>query len=302
MELKDFIDSAMHMNGKEVEDLHLTTSDLAVEGRRGAIVGGTGGLGRAIAHVLAAAGADLTVVGRTFRDEETSIRFIKADLQTVAECERVAQELPAKELDFLIFTTGILAGPEREISPDGIELDMQVSYVSRFIILHAIAESLGSSQEARPRVFIFGFPGVGNAGDYKDLNAENGYAQWRAHMNTVAANEALVLDVAARFPRLGVFGVNPGAIHTSDMRAKLFGGPDSLTYKLFEGAVKLTSPTPEHWAQMVTPAFFAPELENRSGLHLSKKGRPMYPSETMTQEVVAGFTKATEDLLARCKS
>ncbi|MFF8803174.1 MULTISPECIES: SDR family NAD(P)-dependent oxidoreductase [unclassified Methylobacterium] len=43
-----------------------------------AVVGGTGGIGRAIARDLAARGAEVIVVGQTFRDQATKgIRFLK---------------------------------------------------------------------------------------------------------------------------------------------------------------------------------------------------------------------------------
>jgi NAD(P)-dependent dehydrogenase (short-subunit alcohol dehydrogenase family) len=41
------------------------------EGRQVAIVGGTGGIGRALSRHLAALGANVIVVGQTFRDAGT---------------------------------------------------------------------------------------------------------------------------------------------------------------------------------------------------------------------------------------
>src|SRR5437867_11159411 len=54
------------------------------------------------------------VVGQNFRDADMpGIEFIKADLSLVREAQRVARLLPAEELDLIIFTTGIMAGPTR---------------------------------------------------------------------------------------------------------------------------------------------------------------------------------------------
>ncbi|HEX8701193.1 MAG TPA: hypothetical protein VF815_20380, partial [Myxococcaceae bacterium] len=56
------------------------TASLDLAGKRMAIVGGTDGLGRAIARLAASRGAQVLVVGRTFRDEGTpGITFMKAD-------------------------------------------------------------------------------------------------------------------------------------------------------------------------------------------------------------------------------
>ena len=53
----------------------------ALNGKKIAIIGGTDGIGRALAHTLAAKGAEVTVVGRTFRDDGIPrLHFMQADL------------------------------------------------------------------------------------------------------------------------------------------------------------------------------------------------------------------------------
>src|SRR5262249_53837292 len=73
------------------------------------------GIGRAFSRFMAARGASVVVVGRTFRDSEVpGIQFVKADLSLMREAQRVGQSLPAEALDLIIFTTGILPGPKRD--------------------------------------------------------------------------------------------------------------------------------------------------------------------------------------------
>jgi NAD(P)-dependent dehydrogenase (short-subunit alcohol dehydrogenase family) len=89
---------------------------------------GTGGIGRALSRFMASRGASVVVVGWTFRDSDVpGIEFVKADLSLMREAQRVAVLLPAEDLDLLVFTTGIMAGPEREETAEGIERDMAVS-------------------------------------------------------------------------------------------------------------------------------------------------------------------------------
>jgi NAD(P)-dependent dehydrogenase (short-subunit alcohol dehydrogenase family) len=89
---------------------------------------GTGGIGRALSRFMASRGASVVVVGWTFRDSDVpGIEFIKADLSLMREAQRVAVLLPAEDLDLFVFTTGIMAGPEREETAEGIERDMAVS-------------------------------------------------------------------------------------------------------------------------------------------------------------------------------
>lgn len=275
----------------------VSSSALRAEGLRVAVVGGTGGLGRAIAQLLASKGAKVTVVGRTFRDAGSpNLDFIAADLESVAESKRVAAALPAEDLDVLIFTTGIITAPTREVSAEGIERDMAISYVSRYVILNAVADRLGKNRPGRPRVFVMGFPGTDEKGNPDDLNAEKKYEQMPAHLNTVAANEALVLDAARRYPRLAVFGVNPGLIKT-EIRANVLGGTGSFKFKFVETLIGLFTPTPETYASRIVPVMLAAELATESGFHFNKNGVPIEPSKPMTPDHVAAFMTSTERLL-----
>lgn len=73
------------------------------------IVGGTAGIGQALAKAAAAQRAECTVIGRTFRDTGVeNLLFKKADLSSMKEAQKVAMELPAADYDFVIFTNGIV--------------------------------------------------------------------------------------------------------------------------------------------------------------------------------------------------
>jgi NAD(P)-dependent dehydrogenase (short-subunit alcohol dehydrogenase family) len=200
---------------------------LDLKGMKVAIVGGTGGIGRAFSRLMASRGVSVVVVGRTFRDSDVpGIEFITADLSLMREAQRVAAQLPAETLDLVLFTIGILPGPKREETAEGIERDMAVSYLSRLVILREISPRLGKNRPTapmNPRVFIMGFPGVGQAGKLDDLTAERAYGRWAVHMNTVAGNEILVLDAAERYPHANFFGLNPGFV-TTNIRSNLLGG------------------------------------------------------------------------------
>lgn len=147
----------------------------AASGKRVVVIGGTGGLGRELALASAKAGADVTVVGRSFRDGPTSsIKFIRADLESMKEASRVGAELAAQApWDTVVLTTGIISAPKREATAEGIERDLAVSYLSRLAILDVLAPRLAETSSSKPpRVFVMGFPGVGEAGMLGDLNAE----------------------------------------------------------------------------------------------------------------------------------
>jgi NAD(P)-dependent dehydrogenase (short-subunit alcohol dehydrogenase family) len=278
------------------------TASLDLKGMKVAIVGGTGGIGRALSRFMASRGASVVVVGQTFRDSDLpGIEFIKADLSLMREAQRVAGLLPAEDLDLLVFTTGIMAGPKRQETAEGIERDMAVSYLSRLVIVREIAPRLGKNRPAapmKPRVFIMGFPGTGQSGKPEDLNAEKSYGRWAAHMNTVAGNEMLVLDAAKRYPNATFFGLNPGLIRTN-IRSNLFGG-DTLLYRFIEWMTGLLAPSAETYAERLTPLLVSPDLESHSGATFNRKGLAILPTPKLTDSsYVNAFIAASEALVSR---
>lgn len=272
-----------------------------VLGRNVAIVGGTGGIGRALARELAGYGAHVVVVGQTFRDADmANIEFIRADLSLMSEARRVASLLPAETLDLVIFTTGIFAAPKRQQTAEGLERDMALSYLSRLVILQAIAPRLGTGRPAggaKPRVFVMGYPGTGQAGTLGDLNAEHSYRAMGVHMNTVAGNEMLVLDGSRRHTHFNVYGLNPGLIKT-DIRSNFLGG-SKFVFALLEGLIGLMTPTADDYAKRIAPLLVAPELEARSGALFNGKAQAILPSPGLVPAHVAAFLNESQALVAR---
>lgn len=274
------------LNGSRRKDIAWNKAPLSPEafaGKRVAIVGGTNGIGRAIALELHAKGAEVTVLGRTFLDEGVKgLRFIQADLSRMTEARRAARELPAETLDILIFTNGIMAGKQRLQSPEGIELDLAVSYLSRFVMIRELIGRLGTDRAAtaaKPRVFIMGFPGANQTGAPDDLNSENRYDLMTAHMNTVIGNEALVLDGRSRYPRVNFYGLNPGLIRTNIRAAVL--GQGSFGQKAVELIVGFLFPRVEEYAEALAPLLVSPDIETHSGAMFNRNGAAIHASANL---------------------
>jgi len=270
----------------------VSADSLQLEGKKVAVIGGTGGLGRSLARVMASRGAAVTVVGQTFRDEGVqNLRFLKADLSLMSEASRIGQELDAQGLTVVVLTTGIIAAPTREETSEGIERDMAVSYLSRLALLRRLAPRLAP----KARVFVMGFPGTGAAGNLNDLNAKGAYKAMDVHMNTVAGNEALVLDAVQRYPHASFFGLNPGLVKT-DIRSNLMG-KGSFKHRITEWLIGLFTMSAEKYGNLTTPLLFAPELEGKSGVMFNQKGVAILPTPALTKEHVAAFIKGSEALV-----
>ena len=275
--------------------------NLDLKGMKVAILGGTGGIGRALSRFLVSRGAAVLAIGQTFRDSDVEgIEFIKADLSLMREAQRIGSLLPAETLDLVIFTTGIFAAPKRQETAEGIERDMAVSYLSRLVMIRDIAPRLAKNRPAafmKPRVFVMGFPGAGHIGTLDDLNAEKNYASMAAHWNGVAGNEILVLDSARRYPKASFFGLNPGGIK-SNIRSNWLGA-NSLKHRLFEFVMGLVAKSAETYAERLASLLVSPDLEGHSGTMFDPKGFAILPSSKLTDDYTKKFIGASEALVSR---
>jgi len=275
---------------------------LDLSSKRLLVIGGTNGLGRAIAGLAMARGADVTVVGRTLREfPEGQPKFVRADLSLMADALRLGEDLAVEDVDVTLFTAGIIAAPTREQTAEGIERDMAVSFLNRVAILKGISGRLGIARPAdapQPRVFVMGSPGSGQLGNTGDLNSELRYKAMAAHGNTLAGNEALALGANGMFPGPAYFGLGPGLIKTG-IRENWMGRDGGLSYRLFEGAVGLFLQSPDQYARRVVPLLFTPELNGRTGILFNRKGRPTSPSKGFDAAYVARVMSATNQLLTR---
>jgi len=217
------------------------------------------------------------------------------------DAARVADQLGADDLDMLIFTTGIFAAPERQVTAEGLERDMAVSFLSRMTILKRMADGIGASRADctfKPRVFVMGYPGTGQIGtDLDDLNAERAYKSFAVNMNTVAGNEMLVLESGKKYPHLNVYGLNPGLIKTS-IRDNFFG-KGSLKSKVAESLIGFFTPTADEYAERMLPMMVSAGIELESGAMFDRKANAILASEGLTREHISTFMTASEALVAR---
>jgi NAD(P)-dependent dehydrogenase (short-subunit alcohol dehydrogenase family) len=183
------------------------------------ITGATDGLGRALAHRLAAAGATLILHGRDPRRLDGVVDEIRdtygvtrphgviADLSDLTQVRRLAADVLATtdRLDVLVSNAGIGGGEpdgrERRISADGHELRFAVNYLAGFLLTLELLPLLRESAPAR----IVNVASIGQHPiDFDDLMIEHGYSGMRAYGQSKLAQFMSGYELASRVPSAAV--------------------------------------------------------------------------------------------------
>ncbi|MEU8341940.1 SDR family NAD(P)-dependent oxidoreductase [Spirillospora sp. NPDC048832] len=211
------------------------------------ISGGTTGMGRAVALERLARGDRVTVIGsseargRALLDQAANpnLRFLRADLSSIAEVERVVAHLSERNqaIDALaLFANRIM--PERTETPDGLEYTFALYYLSRHLLGHRLRPIL----DAAPDPVIINVAGVGNTSGrifWDDPQLTRRYGQVRAQLQAGRANDLLGVAFAGRvesraryvlyhpgFTRSGADAhPNPLARNTIKLLARFFARP-----------------------------------------------------------------------------
>ena len=133
-----------------------------MEGKVVLITGGTSGIGRATATVLAAMGAEVVVTGRNRERGEAAVEeirgtsgservsFVLADLAVQAEVRELAEEFRERydRLDVLVNNAGLIQSKRTE-TPDGLELTLAVNHLAPFLLTNLLLALVKKSAPSR---------------------------------------------------------------------------------------------------------------------------------------------------------
>jgi NAD(P)-dependent dehydrogenase (short-subunit alcohol dehydrogenase family) len=203
------------------------------------ITGATDGLGRALAHGLAAEGAQLVLHGRDAdklartaadvaaqHDCPTPITAL-ADLAHLADVHKLAEDVASRveRLDALVNNAGIGSGEpdgrNRRVSGDGYELRFAVNYLSGFDLTLRLLPLLGNAPDARiVHVASLGQHPI----DFEDVMLEGGYSGARAYGQSKLAQITAGFALAARLgDAITVNSLHPATYMPTKMVLKEIG-------------------------------------------------------------------------------
>jgi NAD(P)-dependent dehydrogenase (short-subunit alcohol dehydrogenase family) len=183
------------------------------------VTGATDGLGRGVAHRLAADGSTMLLHGRdaerlqatagAIRDETGSDRLHThlADLASLDEVRALADDVQRStdRLDVLVSNAGIGSGrPDattRQESRDGHELRFAVNYLAGFLLTLRLLPLLRASAPAR----IVNVASLGQSPiDFDDVMLHHGYSGTRAYSQSKLAQITSGFDLAERLRGDGI--------------------------------------------------------------------------------------------------
>jgi len=248
------------------------------------IVGGTAGIGKALAVALLKREANVTIVGRRQPDDSLNrANFVPKDLQLIKAADSLAtSDLDLNTFDIITFSNGIITASKRQETDEKIELDLAISYLSRYAIAkHFKTFDKRSDLSRKPRVFVLGYPGVKNSATLDDFNSEKSYKAIAAHMNTVVGNEALVDFISNE--HVNAYGLNPGLIKT-EIRDN-FLGKGSFVSSVVESLIGVFNQTADQYAEnLLLHLLASEELENKSKALFGNYGAFLTPNPWLLQD------------------
>lgn len=281
------------------------TNTWDIAGKTVVITGASDGIGAVAATKLAAAGAEVAIVGRSadkLARVAATIRSasgkdpiaLTADFTSLDEVRKLATDL----LDRLpqIHVLANNAGgvwPKREVTPDGHEQTFQVNHLAPFLLTSLLRDRLVASAPARV-ITTASTAHRGGRLDLDDLDYDRRrYSSMQVYGTTKLENILFTRELSRRFDGTDVTAVclHPGTVLTG------FGRDSWFSPITKRPPVKWFFRTPEQGAETLVWLATAPATELQpGGYYVSRKlGRPT--RQAQDDETAAALWARTAELV-----
>ncbi len=227
-------------------------STVSDERRVVVITGASDGIGAAAARILARAGDNVVVVGRSPGKTravaaDVGSEYHVADFTHLDQVRALASALQARHprIDVLINNAGLVAGARRTITADGHELTFQVNHLAPFLLTMLLKDRLTAAQGRIITTSSSASTARGAAVAIDDLDMTDGYSAARAYKASKLANVLFTRELARRWDPLGV---SAAAAHPGPVRSQ-FGKSGPPAVRLFVNSpLRLLLRSPERGA------------------------------------------------------
>jgi len=278
---------------------------VAAGGRTCIVTGGTSGIGLVTVRELAREGATVLAVARNAERgarvvEQVSresgnprIEFMRADLSSLADVRRLAQEIRARHprIHVLVNNAGALFALRQE-SVDGIEMTLALNHLGPFLLTNLLLDAIEAAapsrivnvaSEAHEDVERFDFDDPqAKKRPYPRSEAANllyslalpwSHPAFKQYAYTKLANILFTTELARRSEGIGVTvnALHPGMVATE------FGRGNGTYGWLMQRYMAARGISPEEGARTIVYLATSPDVQNISGRYFVKC-RPQAPS------------------------
>ena len=211
-----------------------TVPDLS--GRRAVVTGAGDGIGFGIARRLAPAGSEVVLPVRNRAKGEAAVARIRAehptaqvslremDLSSLRSVAALGEQLRGEghPIHLLINNAGVMTPPERQVTDDGIELQLGTNHLGHVaLVAHLLPLLVAGRARVTSQISIAARSGEVN---WSDMNWETSYAGMRAYSQSKIALGLFGLELDRRSGACG-WGItsnlsHPGVAPTSLMAAR----------------------------------------------------------------------------------
>jgi NAD(P)-dependent dehydrogenase (short-subunit alcohol dehydrogenase family) len=191
-------------------------------GRRAIVTGGASGIGAETARVLAAAGAEVTLAVRRLDAGAEMAARLDGDVRVapldLADRASVAAFVAGWDgpLHMLINNAGIMALPERHLTPEGWELQFATNHLGHFALATGLHDALAAAGDARVVAVSSNAHRVSPI-HFEDIDFDRRpYEAWSAYGQSKTANVLFAVEAAQRWAADGIVAnaLMPGGIRT----------------------------------------------------------------------------------------
>jgi NAD(P)-dependent dehydrogenase (short-subunit alcohol dehydrogenase family) len=215
-------------------DWHSTAAEVVagvdLTGKRTLVTGAAGGIGVETARALAAAGAEVVIAARDTAAAQrvaddivastgnTAVSVTQLDLMDRTSVDRLTEGFEGP-LHLLINNAGVMAVPERRLSPEGHEMQFATNHLGHFRLTVGLLPALRAAEGARI-VALSSRAHLNSPMVFEDIDFERrDYDPALAYAQSKTANVLFAVAATDRWAGDGILAnaVHPGAIADSNL-------------------------------------------------------------------------------------
>lgn len=244
------------------------------------VTGATAGIGRETALGIAKTGATVVLVGRNeakgakvvaeikAKSGNEKLDFLTADLFSIAEIRRVADEFKSKyaRLDVLVNNAGAIFD-KCEKTVDGLEKTFALNHISYFLLTDLLLDTIKQSAPARI-VSVSSIAHQYGKIDFDNLQSEKKFSAFSSYSNSKLMNVMFTYELARRLAGTNVTAncLHPGGVASNF--ADNTGGFLKIMARLFKSTIAISE---EKGAETSIYLATSPEVENVTGKYFDNK-------------------------------